>query len=104
MSKGWRARLRRTRCLPFRAARACRVPTERRDDRQIGLFASAAPSKCEIGRPDIGLAEIRRAEIGCAGHVACETMQRAEAAAVKAALRELERAASDEPDGLRRAR
>lgn len=93
MSKGWRARLRRRLCAPFRAARACGVARDRRDDRQLGLFAAAAPSICAKAPMVVCLDDHRD---GCAGRAHCEVLQPWERAAVAKVLRDLERAADEE--------
>ena len=90
MSRGWRARLRRRLCAPFRAARSCRVARGRRDDRQRELFPPVEPSRCaaELGE---GVA-LRGAQFGdgCAcgprGIAWCDVLQPSERAAVRAAV------------------
>lgn len=85
MSRGWRRRKRERYCASFRAARACRVRPVR-DRRQGDLFASAAPSVCSSSALEL----VEVTGDGCAGRVACETMPRAEATAVREALRAIE--------------
>lgn len=99
MSKGWRARLRRKRCAHCRAARACKVGRERRDDRQALLFA-APPSICE------GHERARLYACYCEGEESdgcrpraglipwCEVLEPSERVAVRAALLELRAAAA----------
>lgn len=93
MSKGWCARLRRKRCAHCRAARACKVGRERRDDRQALLFA-APPSICSSSSAVVVVPADYLDVGGCRprGRLIpwCEVLEPSERVAVRAALLRLQ--------------
>lgn len=104
MSKGWRARLRRKLCAHCRAARACKVAKDRRDDRQASLFAAApslfaaAPSLCSSSSAVVIVPADYLDVGGCRPRARlipwCEVLEPSERVAVRAALLELRAAAA----------